>query len=295
VRFNQERTVEGLRLILWGAFKKIVIADRLAIYVNTVYNDSHHYSGITLIIATIFFAFQIYGDFSAYSDIAIGSAKILGFDLMLNFRQPYFARSMRDFWARWHISLSTWFRDYLYIPLGGNRVPFARNLLNLLIVFVVSGLWHGASWTFVIWGALHGLYIVVEAILHRRGITFQLPAVIKILFTFALATFAWIFFRANRLDDALYIITHLFVFEGRGLTDPFAAGLLGARVEFILSWGLILLLLGVDLLIERHGFDAVLKARPASIRWATYYAAGAAVIFSGLYGTGAQIFIYFRF
>ena len=295
VRFDQERAVEGLRLILWGAFKKIVIADRLAIYVNTVYNAPGSYSGLPLIIATIFFAFQIYGDFSAYSDIAIGTAKILGFDLMLNFRQPYFAQSVREFWARWHISLSTWFRDYLYIPLGGNRVPFARHLLNLMIVFVVSGLWHGASWTFVIWGALHGLYIVVENVLSHRGIEFKVPAILKIAITFGLVTFAWIFFRANSFSDALYVVTHLFAFTGQSLTDPFASGLLGAHVEFALSCGLIALLVGVDVLIERSGFDAILKARPLALRWIAYYVAGAAVIFSGLYGTGAQIFIYFRF
>src|SRR5690606_39664978 len=166
-RFNEERTVEGMRRILWGFFKKIVIADRLAIYVNGVYNSPYEYSGFPLIVATLFFAFQIYCDFSAYSDIAIGTARIMGFDLMENFRQPYFARSIREFWARWHISLSTWFRDYLYIPLGGNRVPFPRHLLNLFIVFLVSGLWHGASWTFVIWGALHGLFVVGEAIWER--------------------------------------------------------------------------------------------------------------------------------
>ena len=262
-RFDAERMVEGLRLILWGAFKKIVIADRLAIYVNTVYNAPQQYSGLPLMIATIFFAFQIYGDFSAYSDIAIGAAKILGFDLMLNFRQPYFARSARDFWARWHISLSTWFRDYLYIPLGGNRVPFARNLLNLMIVFLVSGLWHGASWTFVIWGALHSVYIVVETILHHRGIEFKLPALVKIACTFGLVTFAWIFFRANSFDDALYVVSHLFAFEGSSLTDPFAAGLLGAHVEFALAWVLIALLLGIDVLIERYGFDALC----GSARW----------------------------
>ena len=295
VSFDPVRTVEGLRLILWGAFKKIVIADRLAIYVNTVYNAPGNYSGPPLIIATIFFAFQIYGDFSAYSDIAIGTAKILGFDLMLNFRQPYFAQSVRDFWARWHISLSTWFRDYLYIPLGGNRVPFARNLLNLMIVFVVSGLWHGASWTFVIWGALHGLYIVAENVLEHVGITFKLPALVKIVITFALVTFAWIFFRANSFSDALYIVAHLFAFNEQSLTDPFASGLLGAHVEFALSCILIVLLIGVDVLIERSGFDNLLKVRPIYVRWVAYYAAGAAVIFSGLYGTGAQIFIYFRF
>jgi len=294
-RFDQARTVEGLRLILWGVFKKIVIADRLAIYVNTVYNAPQQYSGLPLIAATIFFAFQIYCDFSAYSDIAIGAAKILGFELMENFRQPYFSKSVREFWGRWHISLSTWFRDYLYIPLGGNRVTFNRHLLNLMIVFVVSGLWHGASWTFVIWGALHGLYIVGETILHRRETSFRLPAALKIAVTFALVLFAWIFFRANTFSDALYVVGHLFAFNGGSLTDPFAAGLLGAQVEFALSCGLIALLLGVDALIARYGFDHLLRVSPIYLRWATYYAAGAAVIFSGWYGVGAQKFIYFRF
>ncbi len=294
-RFDQNRAVEGLRLMLWGAFKKIVIADRLSIYVNAVYNAPGSYSGAPLIAATVFFAFQIYCDFSGYSDIAIGAAKVLGFDLMLNFRQPYFAQSVREFWARWHISLSTWFRDYLYIPLGGNRVPFPRYLLNLMIVFVVSGLWHGASWTFVIWGALHGIFIVVEAILRHRNISFHSPAWARIGFTFVLVTFAWIFFRANTFSDALYVTTHLLNFSGQSLTAPFAEGLLGAPVEFWLSCGLIAVLLAVDTLIERYGFDHLLRVSPVYVRWATYYAAGAAVIFSGLYGTGAAPFIYFRF
>ncbi len=295
VRFDAARAGAGLRLILWGAFKKIVIADRLAIYVNTVYTTPTAYSGAPLILATVFFGFQIYCDFSAYSDIAIGTAQILGFDLMENFRQPYFAQSAREFWARWHISLSTWFRDYLYIPLGGNRVPFGRYLLNLMIVFVVSGLWHGANWTFVIWGGLHGLYVVVEALLHRRPTIIQLPAAIKVLITFALVSFAWIFFRANSFADAGYVVTHLFAFNNGTLTEPFAGGLLGAHVEFALSLALIALLLLVDGLIARVGFERLFRALPGTLRWATYYAAGAAVIFSGLYGVGAQQFIYFKF
>ncbi len=293
--FESARAAAGLRLILWGAFKKIVIADRLAIYVNTVYNTPSAYSGVPLIVATVFFAFQIYCDFSAYSDIAIGTAQILGFDLMDNFRQPYFAKSVREFWARWHISLSTWFRDYLYIPLGGSRVPFPRYLLNLMIVFVVSGLWHGASWTFVIWGALHGLFIVGEAVLQRRGVRLKLPSVVQVVITFGLVGFAWIFFRANNLADASYIVTHLFSFRDNTLTEPFASGLLGAQVEFVLSWGLIGLLLVVDGLIVRFGFERLFRVSPVYVRWAMYYAAGAAVIFSGLYGIGAQQFIYFKF
>lgn len=158
--FDAGRVQSGLRLILWGFFKKIVIADRLAVYVNAVYANPSAYDGPSLLLATYFFAFQIYCDFSAYSDIAIGSARVMGFELMQNFRRPYFARSIQEFWQRWHISLSTWFRDYVYLPLGGNRVPTWRWYTNLLLVFLVSGLWHGANWTFVVWGALHGTYLV---------------------------------------------------------------------------------------------------------------------------------------
>ncbi|MCB0064655.1 MAG: MBOAT family protein, partial [Caldilineaceae bacterium] len=157
--FNQTRIASGLRLLLWGMFKKVVIADRLALYVNQVYDHPGDHGALTLLIASYFFAFQIYCDFSGYSDIAIGAARVMGFDLMENFRQPYMARSIAGFWRRWHISLSTWFRDYLYIPLGGNRVARWRWYSNLFLVFLVSGLWHGAAWHFVIWGALHGLLV----------------------------------------------------------------------------------------------------------------------------------------
>ncbi len=298
-RFDPERAVEGLRLMLWGFFKKVVIADRLAIYVDAVYNHAHDYSGLSLILATVFFAFQIYCDFSGYTDIARGTAKIMGFELMINFRQPYFAQSAREFWGRWHISLSTWFRDYLYIPLGGNRVPFPRYLLNLMIVFLVSGLWHGASWTFVIWGALHGLYVVVEALFsHFRIVVLPQKSwatVARVLFTFALVTFAWIFFRANSLDDAAYVMTHLLAFDGSAIADPFSAGLLSSSTEFGLSLALIALLLLIDGGIERWGFDRLFHASPALVRWIIYYGTAAAVIFSGAYGVGAPQFIYFKF
>lgn len=301
-RFDPERTIDGFRQILWGFFKKVVIADRLAIYVNTVYNEVGSYSGPHLIIATVFFGFQIYCDFSAYSDIAIGTARVMGFDLMQNFRQPYFSRSVREFWNRWHISLSTWFRDYVYIPLGGNRVSFRRNLINLLIVFLVSGLWHGAGWTFVIWGGLHGAYIVIDALLRQYGISpfgnrdTAIVRFLKIALTFALVTFAWIFFRANSIDDALYVVGHLFVFDTLGnLTSPFAGAILNPTTEFILSWGLIALLIWVDALDARVGLNRALGLAPVAARWAVYYATGAAVMFSGLYGLGAQQFIYFQF
>jgi alginate O-acetyltransferase complex protein AlgI len=300
--FDEERTVSGLQLILWGFFKKVVIADRLAIYVNTVYNDVHNYSGVSLWLATFFFAFQIYCDFSAYSDIAIGTARILGFNLMENFRQPYFARSVGEFWGRWHISLSTWFRDYVYIPLGGNRVPVGRHLLNIMIVFLLSGLWHGAGWTFIIWGTLHGLAVVGQNGMRYLGWELfprsagWMVAGLKILLTFGFVCFSWIFFRANSLEDAQYIVGHLLVFDPTAdVTAMFAEGLLGAQTEFMLSMGLIAGLLVMDALATRTPLPEVARRLPLAVRWPVYYALGTAVVFSGLYGTGAQQFIYFQF
>lgn len=299
---DEARIVSGLQRMLWGFFKKVVIADRLAIYVNAVYNDLGSYSGLPLVIATLFFAFQIYCDFSAYSDIAIGAARVMGFTLMENFRQPYFARSVRDFWGRWHISLSTWFRDYLYIPLGGNRVRLPRYLFNLFIIFLVSGLWHGANWTFVIWGALHGVYVVIEALLERRraplldpplrhGLARLAPGV-PIAVTFLLITVSWVFFRANSLADALYVLGHVFSPMAGGLLEPFAAALLPNSVEFMLACGLIGLLLAVDA-AQARGFRFALQ--PRAVRWLAYYSLTAAIIASGWYGTGAAEFIYFQF
>lgn len=222
--FEYVRIVEGLKLILWGFFKKLVVADRLAIYVNAVYNNSEHHSGLSLLVATVFFAFQIYCDFSAYSDIAIGVAKVMGFHLMTNFNRPYFARTIAEFWKRWHISLSTWFKDYLYISLGGNRVSVPRWYFNLFIVFLISGLWHGASWTYVIWGALNGFYLIFAnlSLSFREKIRgfLGLDAVpiftrcLQIGTTFILVCFAWVFFRANNLNEALSIIKSIATFKG---------------------------------------------------------------------------------
>ncbi len=222
--FDYDRVTEGLKLMLWGFFKKLVIADRLAIYVNTIYNNPEHHNGTTLLIATIFFAFQIYCDFSGYSDIAIGAAKIMGFKLMLNFNRPYFSRNISEFWKRWHISLSSWFRDYLYISLGGNRVSVPRWYFNLFIVFLLSGLWHGANWTFIIWGALNGFYLVFAVVISKPrekllavlGIDNNSSGMrfIQIFSTFILSCFAWIFFRANNLDDAGHIVKAIFTNTG---------------------------------------------------------------------------------
>ena len=217
-KFDYERVKNGILQMCWGFFKKVVIADRLAEYVNMVYNNTGDYGGIHYIIATVFFAFQIYCDFSGYSDIAIGSASIMGYDLMRNFKRPYLAQNIREFWSRWHISLSTWFRDYLYIPLGGNRVVKWRWYYNLFITFLISGLWHGANWTFVVWGGLHGFYLVFAiwtANIRKRmnkfvfGEKVFLHNFVQVIITIILAWFAWIFFRANTIGDAFLIINKI--------------------------------------------------------------------------------------
>ncbi len=222
--FDYQRVSDGLKQMLWGFFKKLVIADRLALYVNAAYSNPEQHTGITLLVATIFFAVQIYCDFSGYSDIAIGAAKVMGFKLMTNFNRPYFSKNIAEFWKRWHISLSTWFKDYLYISLGGNRVSVPRWYFNLFFVFLVSGLWHGANWTFIIWGALNGLYLVAALVaapfwkkfnyitgLDKRK---KLHTFLQTGSTFILACFAWIFFRANTVSDAFLIIRKIAAFKG---------------------------------------------------------------------------------
>jgi alginate O-acetyltransferase complex protein AlgI len=218
--FDYENFTFGLKRMAIGFFKKVVIADRISMIVNTVYNSPSNYGNEYLFIATIGFGIQIYCDFSGYSDIAIGASRVMGFKLMENFERPYFSKSISEFWGRWHISLSTWFRDYLYIPLGGNRVKLPRYYMNIMITFLVSGLWHGAKWTFVIWGGIHGVYLIFGRILkpakkyltHVIGLH-KLPLlhkIINIAITFFLVMFAWIFFRANNFIDAMYISTRFF-------------------------------------------------------------------------------------
>ena len=208
----------GLGRILFGLFKKVVIADRLALLVNPIYNDPYSFDGSMLILATIFFAFQIYCDFSGYSDIAIGIARIFGINLIENFKSPYLSPNIRAFWSRWHISLSTWFRDYVYIPLGGNRGKLYR---NILIVFVVSGLWHGANWTFILWGTLHGIYLLVTVLAIKSGYfdgkEFLKPIGVATTFVFVCVT--WIFFRANSIYEAFYIISNLADFNSQYVID----------------------------------------------------------------------------
>jgi D-alanyl-lipoteichoic acid acyltransferase DltB (MBOAT superfamily) len=206
-KFNYQNLASGLSLMLWGFFKKIVIADRLAIVVNEIYNNPTDYHGLTLLMATFFFAFQIYCDFSGYSDIAIGAARVMGFDLMRNFNIPYFSTKLSEFWTRWHISLSTWFRDYVYIPLGGNRTLKWRWYYNILITFLLSGFWHGAKWTFIIWGAIHGIFLIIEHNFNLGKKKLSKPVkVLLTLKTFLIVCLAWVFFRANSLSDAISIL-----------------------------------------------------------------------------------------
>ena len=227
--FDIDRVFEGLKIMIWGFFKKLVIADRLAIYVNDAYNNVAQQNGMTLLLATIFFSFQIYCDFSGYSDIAIGTAKVMGFDLMTNFRRPILSKSTGEFWKRWHISLSTWFKDYLYFPMGGSKVSVPRWYFNLMIVFLISGLWHGANWTYIIWGGINGFYLVFAII--TKKYTDKINAFIRInkfprlklcsqiLVTFLLISFSRIFFRARNVDDALTVIKKIFTFKGTVFND----------------------------------------------------------------------------
>ena len=210
--FDYDKVVSGLKLMLWGIFKKVVIADRISVLTDLTYGSPHSYSSSVLLVSTILFSFQIYCDFSGYSDVAIGCARVMGFDLMKNFNNPYSSSNISQFWSKWHISLSTWFRDYLYIPLGGNRKSSFITYRNILIVFLLSGLWHGANWTFLIWGGIHGLIlifynsIIQNSEVNRRLLKYSTYRIICQIFTFTLVTIAWVFFRAVNLSDAIYIL-----------------------------------------------------------------------------------------
>ena len=213
IRFSYKKAIEGTKLIIWGFFMKVVIADRLAIYVDAVYNNYEMHSSYTLILASVFFAFQIYCDFGGYSNIAIGCAKVLGIDLMVNFKRPYFSKSVQEFWYRWHISLSTWFKDYVYIPLGGNR--YGNRNLNLMITFLISGLWHGANWTFVIWGGLNGIYLILNNYTRKLLVFKYFKNIMLVIATFILIDISWIFFRSESFAQAIIIIQKIFEFEGQ--------------------------------------------------------------------------------
>jgi len=302
--FDYDRVTSGLRLMAWGLFKKVVIADRLAILVDTVYKNPQQYNSLSLIIATFFFTFEIFCDFSGYSDMAIGAARIMGFKLMTNFDKPYQSKSVHEFWKRWHISLSSWFKDYLYITLGGNRVTIPRWYLNIFIVFLVSGLWHGANWTFIIWGALHGFYLIfallTKKIQDRFNSKFHFDKVpfLSVVTTFLLVAFAWVFFRANTVETAFYISTHIF----SGIPDLFHKvhhhqqiieymGL--PTIDFILSILLIVFLETFHYVQSKKCISYIFLQRPMYIRWGVYITIVFSILFFGVFEN--RQFIYFQF
>ncbi len=297
-RLDPERITAGLRMVLWGFFKKLVIADRLAVFVNLVYGDVHRFAGGPSVLATWFFAIQIYCDFSGYSDIALGTARMMGIDLMTNFRFPYLSRSIPEFWRRWHISLSTWFRDYVYLPLGGSRVSPGRWVANVMAVFVLSGLWHGAAWTFLIWGGIHGLAYLgsrlkvwaadrlsLSALFDHPG---PLRQALQIFITFQIAAVAWVFFRAGSLSDAIYLLSHLHA-PGRWIVsyDTWTA------TDLFVGFALIAFLFTVEWMQSREILQRFRSDAFRPVRWAAYYALFFAILTLG--DAGSRQFIYFQF
>lgn len=293
--FDEARVVSGLRLMLWGLFKKIVIADNFATYSDLVFNDVSKYQGFPLVVAILFYSIQIYCDFSGYSDIAIGSARVMGFKLMRNFERPYLSKSISEFWKRWHISLSTWFRDYLYIPMGGNRVAIPRWYLNIMVVFLVSGLWHGASWNFVIWGALHGVYQIVghltrnvqSAVFNPLG---KFGGLLQNWITVALVVFAWIFFRAETFADARYFAYNLFTTSSHSAQE--VLDMISVQKLVTLFLGLVTLYF-VEKMQERISVGEWVEQKPQWQRWGIYYFFTFFILIFGYFG--AMQFIYFQF
>ena len=327
--FDAQRVADGLKLMLWGFFQKVVIADRLAPFVNQVFDHPGRYEGLPFAVATFFFAFQVYADFAGYSDIAIGASQVMGIQLMTNFRRPYFARTVGEFWKRWHISLSTWLRDYLMLPISYSFMRWAdrRRVLRgaeeyggyvagVMGAFLLGGLWHGALWTFVVWGALNGLYLIGELLAHRAWLRLRVrrwpkavrraAAPLRLPLTFGLTCLAWIFFRAGSTADAFRIVGHLV----SGLTGSLrhlgdreylkADVLLGqGSSDFVVALLAVAALLAVQWTQERAearggSLLAWLAARPVALRWAAYYALLVAVLFFGAFNRSRQ-FIYFQF
>jgi alginate O-acetyltransferase complex protein AlgI len=296
--FDYSKAVDGMRQILWGLFKKIVIADNCAQYANEIFNNSDDYSGSTLVLGAIFFAFQIYGDFSGYSDIAIGTSRLFGFNLKQNFAFPYFSRDIAEFWRRWHISLSTWFRDYLYIPLGGSHGGTWNKIRNVFIIFLVSGFWHGANWTFIIWGALNALYFLPIFITNnnRRNLNViaqgnylpNLKEFSLMSLTFGLTVFAWIFFRAENISHALSYISE--IFSHTLFTYP--------KFDKDDSKKTIFILLLIFILIEWYGREQKFAIQQLGLKWKPLFRY---LLYFGIivslfwFGGNEQQFIYFQF
>jgi len=305
--FNYKLVKSGLLLVAFGLFKKMVIADRAAVYVNEVYNNVEDYGGVGFTYATILFAFQIYCDFSGYSDIAIGLARTMGFDLMKNFNSPYISKSLTEFWRRWHISLSTWFRDYVYIPLGGSKKGKIRTYINLFIVFVISGLWHGAALTFIIWGAIHGLVLMIEKatfrikqpIFNKLGLNTKNTSnhLFFGIIIFFIVCLAWVFFRANTLNDSVYIIKGIFTDFNFGDIFNKETYLIGLRPnEFRVIILSIIFLFTAELLHLKYNLIELLNKQGLIFRWSFYISIVLVIVLFGVYGDeNIQEFIYFQF
>lgn len=307
--FDPDRISHGLKMMAWGMFKKVVIADRIAVLVNPVFNNVNGYSDGHLVLAVFLYSFQIYCDFSGYSGIAIGAAEVMGFKLMTNFYYPYVSQSISEFWKRWHISLSSWFRDFLYIPLGGNRVVKWKWQRNLFLTFLISGLWHGANWTFIIWGAIHGFYLVfsiwTEPLRKRfRDLlsTILSPTAIVVLrksVIFILVTFAWIFFRATTLHDAFFItqrsVLWLFSLLDLGRSNQVINHIHISDVKIIFCLFLISLLMIVEYYHRKKDLNIYLMRIHPRLRTLVYASFIALIILLGNYAQGSQQFIYFQF
>ena len=307
--WNYERVANGLVQMVWGMFQKMVIADRVAIFVNSVYDNLHAVGTVETVVAAIAFSIQIYCDFAAYSTIAIGAARVMGFELMENFNTPYFANSIQDFWRRWHISLSTWFRDYLYIPLGGNRKGTVRKYINLMITFLVSGLWHGASWNYVVWGGLNGLYQVIGGVTKplRKKINqiFKVKEDVfsykfgQILFTFALTTLTWVFFRAETIEEAFYFFDRMtrwnpWVIFNEGI---FNFGLDRVETNVLLIGIVVMILIDILRYVKKKQFSDFMMEQNIWFRWIVVIAMILGCIIYGVYGINfdSSQFIYFQF
>ena len=287
--FDYSKAVKGLKLLLWGMFMKVVIADRVAIYVDTVFADYESYTGLTCLLASLLYTLQIYTDFAGYSLMAIGVGKLLGFELTENFRRPYFAVSVTDFWRRWHISLSTWLKDYVYIPLGGSRCSKARNYWNIFVTFLVSGIWHGANWTFIVWGCMHGVSQILEKMLDQQNCRYgRFGRTIKIIITFLLVNFAWIFFRMPTLADAIGVISRIF-------DTSLPLTLLETANSSILFMAIGLTMLFVKDFFEEYYPEKcrVFDNRHRIVRWTAYVMVFVLIMLTGVFS--ADQFIYVNF
>jgi alginate O-acetyltransferase complex protein AlgI len=290
--FSYPLAVSGLRLFLWGMFKKVVIADNLAPHVDNIFGNSESLPGSVLLLGVIYFSFQIYCDFSGYSDMAVGLGRLFGFRLMTNFRFPYFSRDVAEFWRRWHISLSTWFRDYVYIPLGGSRVGSAKAIRNIFVIFLLSGFWHGANWTFLMWGGLNALYFIPlffsevnRSHLNTVATEKFLPSArefFQIVATFGLTCLAWIIFRSESLSSAIIYYKRLFSTSLFSIPDTARGGI-----------AFVFIIVGIEWLLRKPTATVTFNNLPKPIRWSVYIFLGAVIFFKGQFGD--QQFIYFQF